>query len=121
MGFILFIIAVILFLPLTILNVILVLIKYGFRFKILDGYFYQTAYDIDRFANRNLRTLWNYTLIRYDTGIEPYFFGDERETISSCLGKNKLKGTLSFTGKILCKILDFLDPDHCVKSINNFD
>lgn len=49
-----------------------------------------------------------------------YQFGDFRETISSVLGKNQRDGTLSKKGEILVSILDFIDKDHCKKSINNF-
>lgn len=71
--------------------------------------------NIDRFGNRNMRTLWNATL-RKPNGYE---FGDYRETISSALGKNKKMDTLSFAGKILCRILHIFDKDHCIKSIKN--
>ena len=112
MGILLYFIAIILYVPLTIINTILVLSKYGWKFKTIDNYFYQTAVDIDRFANRNFRTLWNETLQR-----NGYQFGDERETVSSALGKNKRDNTLTQTGKILCDILDRLDENHCIKSI----
>jgi hypothetical protein len=111
-GLLLFIIAIILFLPLTVLNLLMVLIKYGFSLKTIDQYFYQTAIDIDRFGNHNLRTLLNETLQK-----NGYQFGNERETISSALGKNKRKGTLTFTGLMLCKVLHLIDPDHCLKNI----
>ena len=112
MGILLYFVAIILYVPLTIINTILVLSKYGWKFKTIDNYFYQTAVDIDRFANRNFRTLWNETLQR-----NGYQFGDERETVSSALGKNKRDNTLTQTGKILCFILDRLDENHCIKSI----
>ena len=112
MGILLYFVAIILYVPLTIINTILVLSKYGWKFKTIDNYFYQTAVDIDRFANRNFRTLWNETLQR-----NGYQFGDERETVSSALGKNKRDNTLTQTGKILCDILDRLDENHCIKSI----
>ena len=41
------------------------------------------------------------------------------ETISSALGKNQRDKTLSKKGKLLVKILDFLDENHCENSINN--
>ena len=113
MEFLIFIIALALFLPLTLLNLITVGIKYSFKWKVIKNYFLETAVDIDRFGNRNFRTLLNTTLIT-DKG---YKFGDYRETISSALGKNKLKQTLTKTGKALCAILDFLDKNHCIKSI----
>ena len=117
MEFLLFIIAVILFIPLTVLNLIVVITKYSFKWKVIKNYFLETAIDIDRFGNRNFRTLLNTTLITKDG----YKFGDYRETISSALGKNKLKNTLTKTGKALCAILDFLDKDHCIKSIRNYE
>lgn len=113
MGILLYFIAIILYVPLTIINVFAVLYKYGFSFKTIDGYFHETAIDIDRFANRNFRTLWNMTLRTK----EGYKFGDYRETISSALGKNKRDGTLTKTGRIVCYILDALDENHCIKSI----
>lgn len=109
MGILLFIIATILWLPLTLLNWIVVAYKHGLSNK----YFLNTASDIDRFANRNFRTLWNATLINKNG----YKFGDVRETISSVLGKNKRDNTLSRTGKILTNILDFLDKNHSINSI----
>ncbi len=112
MGILLYFVAIILYVPLTIINTILVLSKYGWKFKTIDDYFFQTAVDIDRFANRNFRTLWNETLQK-----NGYQFGDERETVSSALGKNKRDNTLTQTGKILCDLLDRLDENHCIKSI----
>jgi hypothetical protein len=113
MGILLYFIAIILYIPLTVINAILVLFKYGWKWKTINAFFYETAIDIDRFANRNFRTLWNETLRKE----EGYKFGDERETVSSALGKNKSDNTLTKTGKILCSILDFLDKNHCLKSI----
>jgi hypothetical protein len=114
LGIILYIVAVILFVPLTIINFVCVLVKYGVKWTTIDRFFYETAVDIDRFANRNFRTLWNLTLQR-----NGYKFGNINETISSALGKNKLNNTLTIAGKVLCFILDKLDDNHCIKSIQN--
>ena len=108
MSFILFVVSIIVFLPLSLINIILVIFKGGN----LSNYFKETAIDIDRFGNRNLRTLLNKTLQK-----NGYKFGDERETISSALGKNKRDNTLTKTGIIICYILDYLDENHCIKSI----
>jgi len=108
MSFILFVVSIVVFLPLSIINIILVIFKGGN----LSNYFKETAIDIDRFGNRNLRTLLNETLQK-----NGYKFGDERETISSALGKNKRDNTLTKTGIIICDILDYLDENHCIKSI----
>jgi hypothetical protein len=115
MGILLYIVAIILFIPLSIINFFVVLWNYGIKWKTVNGFFYETAVDIDRFGNRNFRTLWNAILKKKDG----YKFGNINETISSALGKNKVKGTLTYIGKILCAILDFLDENHCIKSINN--
>ena len=80
------------------------------------GYFRSTALSIDIWANREFRTLWNDKL-RIDSGYE---FGKENETISSALGKNQRDKTLTICGKILVTILDFLDKNHCKKSIKEF-
>ena len=111
-GLILLLIALTLFIPLTVLNVFLVMKKH-MSWKALDGYFYQTAFDIDRFGNHNFRTLLNATLI-LESG---YQFGDFRETISSVLGKNERDNTLSVLGKGLVAFLHWIDENHCQKSI----
>lgn len=107
LGFILFITAYLLFWPLSLINFFYVENK--------KGYFKSSALSLDIYANREFRTLWNKTL-RMDSG---YKFGAENETISSALGKNQRDKTLTRTGKFLVFILDFLDKNHCFKSINN--
>jgi hypothetical protein len=44
-------------------------------------------------------------------------FGELNETISSRLGKNERDKTLKPFGKLICKILNKLDKDHCKNSI----
>ncbi|MEY4937579.1 MAG: hypothetical protein RIS64_3938 [Bacteroidota bacterium] len=101
MGFILFILAYILFLPLTLLNWLLVRKK---------GYFRQSALNLDIYANSEFRTLWNTTLQK-----NGYKFGKVGETISSAIGKNIQNGTLTKIGKILVLILT---EKHCIDAIN---
>ena len=95
-------------LPLTFINWVFVAYKYGLS----NHFFKQTAIDIDRFGNHNFRCFLNTTM-----QVNGYEFGDERETISSALGKNERAGTLTKFGIIICKILNFLDKNHCQKSI----
>lgn len=96
----------------TILNLIIV----GFKYRgNIDRYLWEEAFEIDVFANRSFRTLWNLTLRTK----EGYEFGREGETISSALGKNKRDETLSIAGKILDFILDLFDDNHSIKSIND--
>ena len=106
MGLLLFIIAYVLFLPLSVINFFVV--------KNKKGYFKSSAINLDKFGNREFRTLLNKTLIQ-----EPgHKFGDIKETISGVLGKNQRNKTLSKTGKILVWILDKLDKNHVEKSID---
>lgn len=106
---VLFLIAWLLVMPLTVWNLIVVKRKYGNT----KGYFRSTALSLDIWANREFRTLWN-SKLKIESGYE---FGRENETISSALGKNERDATLTRTGKLLVKILDFLDKNHCQKSI----
>jgi hypothetical protein len=102
MGFLLFIIAYILYLPLTVINFLVV--------KNKKGYFRSSAITIDKLANREFRTLWNKVLIKPNA----FQFGKENETISSVLGKNLKYGQLTKTGKILVFILS---EKHCLDAI----
>ena len=101
----LLIIAWILFLPLSIINY--------FCVKNKKGYFKQSALNLDKYGNREFRAFFN-TFFRTENG---YLFGNERETISSALGKNERDGTLSKFGKVMVFILNKLDKNHCKKSI----
>lgn len=91
--------------PLSIINYCIVENK--------KGYFKSSAINLDKYANREFRTLWNKTLI-FKNGHQ---FGDINETISSALGKNERDNTLTKTGKCLVWILDKIDKNHCKKSI----
>ena len=75
MGLILFLIAYILFLPISFIN---------FLFVRNKGYFKSSAINIDKFGNREFRTSLNKTLIHENS---PFKFGNINETISSVLGK----------------------------------
>jgi len=48
-----------------------------------------------------------------------YKFGNRKETISSVLGKNKRDKTLTILGISIANILDFIEKDHCIKSIDD--
>jgi hypothetical protein len=73
MGFILFVIALVLIFFLTIVNYWYVENK--------KGYFKSTAKNLDIFANREFRAFWNAVLIMPDG----YQFGKEGETLSSAI------------------------------------
>lgn len=114
MGFILYLVATLLYIPLSILNIIVVLIrntrKRGF-FNVINQYLHEEARRIDVFANESFRTLWNTTLITKDG----YLFGKKGETISSVLGRNIQKNTLTKIGSILVIILS---KSHCIDAIH---
>ena len=106
MGFILFLIALVLIFFLTLVN-----------FWYVDnkkGYFKSTAKNLDIFANREFRAFWNSVLI-IENG---YQFGKENEILSSALGKNQRDETLKSKGEFLVKVLNKLDKNHCLNSIN---
>jgi len=114
---ILYIIAIILFVPISIINFFVVLFQYGYKWVVLTGYYRSNALDIDIMSNRAFRALWNATLVQKNK--DYYQFGKIGETISSALGKNERLGTLSKTGKTLDWILNLIEKDHCKKSIND--
>ena len=120
LGFLLFLVAVALYVPLTVVNIPFVLWLHRKKrsfLKVLGGYFLDEATSIDIHGNRSLRALWN-TTMRKPNG---YKFGREGETISSVLGKNQRDKTLSFMGKLLAGLLDLLDKDHCKNAIREFN
>ena len=43
------------------------------------------------------------------------------ETISSALGKNQRNNTLSTAGKVLVRVLDTIDKNHCEKSVKEIE
>lgn len=94
-----------------------------FRFGWLsfDKYLFKCALIDDIHGNTYLAKLFNDTLIkkiRVDGNyVYPYKFGNPRETISSVLGKNKERGTLTKLGIMLDYILHIFDENHSEKSV----
>jgi len=81
--------------------------------KAVDRYLFKCAVASDQHGNVYLAKLFNDTL-RKQGGFP---FGYEDETISSVLGRNKQINKLTLAGRILDAILEFLDPNHSIKSI----
>ena len=81
--------------------------------KEVSNWFYAWAISIDQLGNVVCKELFNDALILHK-GIS---FGNPDETISSVLGKNKKAGTLNILGKTLDWVLNILDPNHSIKSI----
>jgi len=74
---------------------------------------YNIALGIDQLGNVVCGQLFNLTLIK-KTG---YRFGNEDETISSVIGKNKRTNTLTATGRLLDTLLDAIDKNHSIDAI----
>ena len=120
-GLVLFIVAVLL--SLVCLPVGLVYgffrlwVKADFRqwFSKFGKYLFVIAVSIDQLGNVIMQELFD------DLLIKPYGykFGNEDETISSVIGKNKLMNTLTRAGKLLDWILNIFEKDHSVKNIEN--
>lgn len=105
---------------------IVVTIKYTWKRKWSDAVpiMNQTLMDsllrFDRYCNQEYRTMLNTLFVKGNH----YPFGHKDETISSALGKNQKRGTLSILGWILVIFLWILDfrvwfkGGHCVDSID---
>jgi 8-oxo-dGTP diphosphatase len=89
--------------------------RWKFSFKRLDEQFLSIATSIDASGNVVCKDLFNLLLIKKGG----YEFGKRRETISSVLGKNQRDGTLTAIGIRVAFILDKIDPNHCLKSIDS--
>ena len=81
--------------------------------KDIDNKAMALAVSIDKFGNVACAELLNATLITSTR----FSFGNHRQTISHVLGVNKRSDSLTPTGKKLVQILDRIDADHSVKSI----
>ena len=93
--------------------------KYRF-WKTINGYFLSGAIDRDKFANHNYRTGLNFWLSKGG-----YNFGNEKETMSSVIGKKSLEKSLNIWGWFWYYLLYAIDyknwkkGGHCIASINN--
>ena len=112
-------VAVVLFVLLLIPAIIWGIVASFWKRKFKNGtneiakWFYAWALSIDQLGNVVCKELFNDALIT-PSGIE---FGNPDETISSVLGKNKLNNSLTWLGKSLDWILNKLDPNHSINSI----
>jgi len=82
--------------------------------KTFEVYCLDIAESIDRFGNVVGQYVWNDILITKGG----YQAGNPKETISSFLGKNSLRGTLSLVGKALANLLNFIQKNHCINSVD---
>jgi hypothetical protein len=101
-------------------------IKYFFKRKFItglknfDNQMLDIATSIDANGNVVCEDLFNLCLIKKDG----YLFGNRKETVSSALGKNQVKNTLTIVGWVLVYFLWFIDfpywrkGGHCINSID---
>lgn len=78
-----------------------------------EKYLFRIAISLDQLGNVVCKHLFNITLIKKGG----YRFGNEDETISSVIGKNKVLNKLTYTGKLLSMLLDAIDENHSIRSI----
>lgn len=107
MGILLFIVSIVLAAILFPLGIAWAILKK------LGTYFRAIALSVDQMGNVVMQDLFNDTLITK----KGHKFGDEDETISSVLGKNKKKKTLRRGGEALVWLLHKLDDNHSINSI----
>lgn len=116
MGFLLYIISLLLGLMITpaliVLNVLFYILT--LNFKGLDNYFFRMAVSKDQQGGTSGNKVFDFLLLKKHS---KHKFGNPDETISSVLGKNQQLGTLAFLGRGLNNILQWLDKNHSVKSI----
>ena len=113
LNFLLFVFAWLLIPPLTIWNLVIVYQRDGS----IKGYFRSTAISIDIWAKIEFRALWKKYLFQDDWEYLINYDWHSQETLSSMLGKCQRDGKEKPKGKLLIKILDFLDKNHCEESI----
>lgn len=105
--------------PLLLVGIVWSFIKLMIRAKFyqwwdrLGSYFLKSAIALDQLGNVMCQDLFNSTLIKDDS--TP--FGNEDETISSVLGKNLEANNLTKAGKVLNFILNTIEPNHSINSI----
>ncbi len=118
-GIILFIVSVVLaiiFLPIGMLySIVRLWIKANFKtwFNRIGQYFFVITISIEQTGNVIMQELFNDILTKKDG----YSFGHEDETISSVLGKDQQRGTLTFVGRMLNGLLHLMDNNHSINSI----
>jgi len=94
-----------------------ILFPIGFVFAMFypgrKKYLYKIALGIDQLGNVVCARLFNFFLI----DITGHKFGNEDETISSVLGKNKKTNTLTLFGIALDMLLELIDKNHNIDAI----
>ena len=84
--------------------------------KMIDNKFLAKAILEDKYCNHEDAELLTALFLTKDS---VHHFGNKKETISSVLGKNLVAGTLTKKGYEICAILNSIEKDHVLISIDN--
>ncbi len=117
-GLLLFLISVLLLLTTGVFGLVFGIFYSLFKKGVtgLGEYLLQVAISIDQLGNVLMQHLLNLLWIKPGG----YAFGNRDETISSALGRNKRNGTLSGFGRGIDALLDVIDPNHSLNSIDYY-
>jgi len=119
MGFVLFLVSIVLVSILSLVSMVFTPIYYLITFKWksglnqLDKWFLCLAIGLDQFGNASCSKVLDLTMQK--NGVK---FGDVDTTVSYILGRNKYKGTLTWFGKFICFVLHVIDKDHVEKAVD---
>ena len=113
-GFILFIVAVVL---LYVLSLPMILLAILIKRKNVGKYFYDLAFAIDQLGNVLCAPVFNILFLHSQN--KGKLYGNPDETISHVTGVNFLEGNLTIFGMALKNTLNFIDKDHCEKAAKN--
>lgn len=113
-NFSLMVLAIILSIFLLPIGWVYALVTLKLKIDRLNFYILTIAISIDQLGNVMLGPLFNKLMIKK---CSKYLFGDEDDTISYVLGVNKLHGNLTFIGKSLAWLLDTIDENHVLKTV----
>lgn len=100
----------------------LVLLPCGFVYQLVstllkscNSYLFTIAKSIDQMGNVVCARLFDLALIKKLDNP----FGNEDETISSVLGKNKINNNLTWLGHLIAALLNKIEKEHVEKAIEN--
>ena len=86
-------------------------------FREVSAYYQRVAMSKDQYFNVTMRYFFNSVMAKDTDTAKAYKFGNPDETISSALGKNQVRGTLTKFGYFWVWFLHILDKDHSIKAI----
>ena len=81
--------------------------------EVFASYLLNIAIGNDQTGNTICAPLFNMTLLKKNG----YLCGNPDETVSGVLGKNEIRGTLTLVGRTLNWLLNKIDPNHSIDSI----